>query len=1015
MENHISNKDNRKESQQSFISENIANQQNKKRGSNGSNIQNTSLNVSINNESQSQSSFQNNQQIPKNQNVNPFSMNPFSNFPAKEFFNFSFFKRQMSSRSSDVDIYQENKEGVNEFFNTKCKSIISRDSEKQINSKKSSELNSFEYMLPNLENKEENNQIFLTRANSARTKNYRNSNNYIPKAVFFQRNNSNNPSCFYKKHHIEKQNNKNGGDNNNLVLKYYNNNNEFNNYNKNILEMVNDKDDESEENEENSEEDDEKDDSFLIKKDKDNFMVNYITGKKEINLPKSTFSLFHRGSNNINKEKEKDDKEDEKKKENKEKQEKEKFENKEKEKIEDNKEDINIIFGDFIEKEIIEEEKNNNEDNISEKEKNEENNNCEIKVEPLPNNENIFDINKINDKDKNKIINQNILNNNMKNDEIINNNIKNQYLLNKDDKKNIIDKDIKQNYNNNQENVYNKSILQFPNIYQMNFNGKKINQNLNDNKNFIYFNKINNVAPSIPINNNDEFLKNVSSYIKDQQGCRYIQKKIEENPDISNKLFDILYNDIISMSKDLFGNYAIQKILENIEPNNLIKFIELISKDFYNLAISIYGTRVVQKTLEIVSKINYIKNKEIYEQCFKELNKYITENIVALSSNNNSSHIIIKYVNEVKYPQNEELYSEVYINFIPLCKNKHGCCVIQKCIELGNIDQKNKLLELSKINCDDLISDQFGNYVIQYVLNLNVKSINSKVFEILKNNLIPLCKEKYASNVIEKFLINKSPESLEIINILLKNENYLHELIKDQYGNYIIQRILQLVERENRSNLINYIVKWYPEIKTLTFGPRLISKLHERFQEFTLLVTQKYGWETTQEISYLYNKLNLKNNLMSNNNNNKTINGMYYFPNIGFINNSGNQMIGTNNNNNFLNFKNKNNVGNINFIQMNNYMLANGQNNLRFPMNGLEGINYLNNINNGQFFENFGNNINNNINYNMNQNFNNNIIQKTNFFGVNNNNLNNNFMNYNPNIMNYNQYLNATFSNLQNK
>ena len=151
-------------------------------------------------------------------------------------------------------------------------------------------------------------------------------------------------------------------------------------------------------------------------------------------------------------------------------------------------------------------------------------------------------------------------------------------------------------------------------------------------------------------------------------------------------------------------------------------------------------------------------------------------------------------------------------------------------------------------------------------------------------------------------------------------------------------------------------------------------------------------------------------------NNNKTINGMYYFPNIGFINNSGNQMIGTNNNNNFLNFKNKNNVGNINFIQMNNYMLANGQNNLRFPMNGLEGIHYLNNINNGQFFENFGNNINNNINYNMNQNFNNNIIQKTNFFGVNNNpNLNNNFMNYNPNIMNYNQYLNATFSNLQNK
>ena len=40
----------------------------------------------------------------------------------------------MSSRSSDIDYYQDNKEGINEFFNTKCKSIISKDSEQAQNS-----------------------------------------------------------------------------------------------------------------------------------------------------------------------------------------------------------------------------------------------------------------------------------------------------------------------------------------------------------------------------------------------------------------------------------------------------------------------------------------------------------------------------------------------------------------------------------------------------------------------------------------------------------------------------------------------------------------------------------------------------------------------------------------------------------------------------------------------------------------------------------------------------------------
>jgi hypothetical protein len=514
-------------------------------------------------------------------------------------------------------------------------------------------------------------------------------------------------------------------------------------------------------------------------------------------------------------------------------------------------------------------------------------------------------------------------------------------------------------------------------------NNQKIFSNINNNNNqnniINYNNKY--IQPPPPQKEIDDFLKNVFLYTKDQQGCRYIQKKIEEIPSISNNLFNLLYNDILLMSRDLFGNYVIQKIIENLNPENLFKFVDLITKDFFNLSISIYGTRVVQKILELVSKENYFNDKEIYEKCFLIINKNITDNIVPLSSNNNSSHIILKYIVEIKFPKNEKFYFEVYNNFIPLCKNKHGCCIIQKCIEFSNTEQKNKLLELSKINCDNLITDQFGNYVIQYVLGLNIEIINIKVLEILKKNLTNLCKEKYASNVIEKFLMNKSKESFEIINILLMNENYLHELIIDPFGNYIIQRILSIIEGDSRSNLIKYIVKWYPEIKLLPFGPRLISKLHERFKEFTLLVTQKYGWETTQETTnFILNKNNNQNNFKNFNSNNNI-----YYPK----------------NNNFgMNFQNNNNVGNINFIQMNNYMLTNNneQNNIRFPFNGFNGFN------NNQFF--------NNINKNINPNLNNNILQQLYLMGLNNN--NNYYFNNNQNMINYNQYLNAALSNKPN-
>ena len=190
----------------------------------------------------------------------------------------------------------------------------------------------------------------------------------------------------------------------------------------------------------------------------------------------------------------------------------------------------------------------------------------------------------------------------------------------------------------------------------------------------------------------------------------------------------------------------------------------------------------------------------------------------------------------IKYPYNIPLFDSVCVNFLPLCKDKHGCCVIQKCIEAGNESQKEKLFSLSNSHCEELISDQFGNYVIQYVVLLNIDIINKYVVNVIMNNLLILCKEKYASNVIEKFLYNKSSYSKIVIDTIVKDESLLHELILDQYGNYIIQRILMIIFGDARMKVITMIVKWYDEIKMLSFGPRLIAKLSERYGEFNMLV-----------------------------------------------------------------------------------------------------------------------------------------------------------------------------------
>ena len=497
----------------------------------------------------------------------------------------------------------------------------------------------------------------------------------------------------------------------------------------------------------------------------------------------------------------------------------------------------------------------------------------------------------------NKNFNQNINLNNKNNNNLGNNN---QLFQNE----NVI-LNIKENFSLN--NNLNKSPIN--NNYDNNTNILNNKINIINNNNNIMNNKIEDEKINL------EIISHAPSFIRDQTGCRLIQKKIDENPKISDDIFESLFYELMTMSTDLFGNYVVQKLLDNITIGKLEKFSQLFSLKFNYIATSTYGTRVVQKLLEILSKENEnIKEfKSRYDNLFNVLNKLIISNIVSLSSDSNSSHIIIKYVNVVKYPKNLEMFESVYNNFIPLCKDKHGCCVIQKCIEAGITEQKEKLFNLCNQYCSLLISDQFGNYVIQYVVGLNTEIINKNIVKVIMDDLIKLCKEKYASNVIEKFLSIKSSESKEVIKNIINQEKNLHELIIDQYGNYIVQRILSIVTPDVRLNLINFIISWYEEIKSLSFGNRLITKLNERYPEFTSMINNVYG-----------------QNISPNNNNS--------------------------NGNKFKNCNNSNNkIGNVNFIQMNNYMISNNNNNFIGVNN-----NYPNQFFNNNLYRYNPNGINNN-------------------------------------------------------
>ena len=420
-------------------------------------------------------------------------------------------------------------------------------------------------------------------------------------------------------------------------------------------------------------------------------------------------------------------------------------------------------------------------------------------------------------------IGTNGMNNNFMNNNINNPNINNPININ--------------NYNNNYINA-NKNMI--PNIenYSNNINGYINNYNymnqdydaLNNNINYFGNNnnkkqKNKNKNPQKEINYLNMNLKEITNKLEllatKKHGCKFLENylKVSKNRSdiINNEFYPKLYwIKLYELSNDLFGNYFIQTLIPELDSNNLISFTNIIVSNLLNLCLNPHGTRVVQIL------INNIKdNKYNLLLLFKNALSKIMDKLI---DNLNGSFVIMHYAATIK--DNEMIYDFLHSNIVEIATNSYSCSALQKLIDLGTNKQKQQLLINLINNTDNLVGNQCGLYVLQFIMNKNNYYINDTILDKIINKIIFLSKRKYSSNVIEKCLETCSPEKVnELINIY-NNETIIRDLIKDIFGNYVIQKLLIVCTNDEiRKQILRYIAMEFNNLKNLSFGQKLMNKL----------------------------------------------------------------------------------------------------------------------------------------------------------------------------------------------
>ena len=345
------------------------------------------------------------------------------------------------------------------------------------------------------------------------------------------------------------------------------------------------------------------------------------------------------------------------------------------------------------------------------------------------------------------------------------------------------------------------------------------------------------------LNNNDIYLNKKSNlYLicQDQSNCRSIQDQLDLNKNdvkyIANFIEQIKPH-LINIMTHQFGNYVIQKLLEIlIYQENKELFTEIISlldrnNSLYSISINNYGTRVIQKTLEklIESGYNKVETAEI-NICLKNL---ISEHLYDLCKDKNGNHVyqkLLKVFNKEKEETNNFLYDYLADIAVDVALLQQGATIFSTAISLGSYNQKEKMCNKINQNLNKLINNKYGNYSVQAIINAlkDEKKLIEPIYLYISNNIVELSNQKYSSNVVDTFIMKKDEFSKQIINEIIKN-NQIKEMIKDQYGNYVIQKAMSISDSETLNKIIQQIKPVIPELLMNNLGKKIVNKLAQQY------------------------------------------------------------------------------------------------------------------------------------------------------------------------------------------
>jgi len=329
---------------------------------------------------------------------------------------------------------------------------------------------------------------------------------------------------------------------------------------------------------------------------------------------------------------------------------------------------------------------------------------------------------------------------------------------------------------------------------------------------------------SDPIIDINQVIENIVVISRDQAGSRYVQQLLDSKklcPNEIHQLFVRILPHTRQLTVDQFGNYVVQKLLDDLPESSLGILFNQLTGSLFTFSTHMYGCRVLQRVIDTASVGRLIA-------ITSELKGHVIECV----EDQNANHVIQKLIERLPLGDSSirNLVGEFFGHVPRMAMHCYGCRVIQRMIEKLGGDCLQILISEILANLWQLSQDQYGNYVVQHVLVHGNQSHRSVIVQVIASHIIEFSCHKYASNIAEKAMLCSTDQiSRDVIIAAVIGsggpDSPLFILMKDRFANYVIQRCLEFSHGHQRQMLINILKANLTTLKGVIYGKHIASAI----------------------------------------------------------------------------------------------------------------------------------------------------------------------------------------------